>query len=90
MRAIRQFTVALITLLLAATPALALDIASALDVNGWDGYSELERPVLEFDDEDWARFIGIDAFEFFPPGDDGASTVSDAAAGLLTRVWERP
>jgi len=92
MRAIRRFSAALISLLLAAAPAAALDIAPALDGSSWASWAELNRNVLEFDDHDWALFICPDESEFLlpkleaPDADFGAGGLE----GLLTQVWERP
>ncbi len=91
MRAIHRCIVAVTSLLLAAAPAAALEIATALDGSGWDHWAYLDRPVLEFDDHDWAIFIHSDAPEFFLPALDAmnADAGADSVEGLLTQVWER-
>jgi hypothetical protein len=92
MRAIRRFSAALISLLLAAAPAAALDIAPALDGSSWESLAELNRNVLEFDDHDWALFICPDESEFLLPPLEApnADFGADGLEGLLTQVWEHP
>jgi hypothetical protein len=92
MRAIRRFVVALISLLLAAAPAAALDIAPALDGSSWEHWAGLGRTVLDFDDRDWALFICDDASEFLLPAFEAVDADLGAGGleGLLTQVWERP
>ena len=92
MRAIHRCIVAMISLLLAAAPAAALEIVTALAESGWDHWAYLDQPILEFNDYDWAIFIHSDAPDFFLPALDGMNVDagSDSVEGLLTQVWNRP
>ena len=92
MRAIHRFLVALISLLVAAAPAAALDIAPSLDGSSWESWTKLHPNILEFDDDDWALFICPDPSEFLLPelGAEDADFGADGLEGLLTQVWERP
>ena len=88
MRAICRNTAALISLLLAPAPAIALDILSGLDGNGLDTWSYLQPSVLEFDDDDWALFLSAHTSDYLPPilgtpGDDW-----DPVEHQLTQVWK--
>ena len=75
----------LISLLLAASPAYALDIAPALDGSTWDAWSNIEPVIVEFDDDDWADFVGASAADL--PSALGADTGS--LESLLTQVSQR-
>jgi hypothetical protein len=92
MRAICRFVVASISLLLAAAPAAAVDIAPALDGSSWEKWVELAPKMLEFDDREWQLFIYPGESEFLLPpfgaldADFGAADME----GLLTQVWQRP
>jgi hypothetical protein len=92
MRAIWRFVVASISLLLAAAPAAAVDIAPALDGSSWEKWAELAPTILEFDDGEWQGFLCTGESEFLLPplgaleADFGAADME----GLLTQVWQRP
>ena len=90
MRAIHRCIVAVISLLLAAAPAAALEIAPALDGSDWDHWAYLYQPILEFDDSDWAIFIHNEAPEFSLPALEAMDAGAASVEGLLTPVWERP
>ena len=85
MRANSRSCAVLISLLLAAAPASALDIAPALDGSSWDAWADLERVFLEFDDDDWAEFVDASATEFLPT----PLGTGEADAGSLESLFIR-
>lgn len=92
MRAIRRIIVASISLLLAAAPAAAVDIAPALDGSSWERWAELGPKVLEFDDRDWEIFLCLGESKFLLPPLGAADAEFSAVEmeGLVTQVWNRP
>jgi len=89
MRAICRSWLALISLLLAAAPAAALQIATPLGGSGWGSWSAVELTAIEFNDDDWAAFIEAESFELFPPPFGALETDFVSVESLLTQVWER-
>jgi hypothetical protein len=89
MRMMYRFSAALISLLLAAAPASALDIAPALDGSSWDVWADFELVALEFDDDDWAYFIDTSVAEFLLPTLDAGEIDDGSPKSLFTQVSQR-
>jgi hypothetical protein len=90
MGGIRRFFIALTSLPFAAAPAAALVIAPSLDVSSQEDWARFDGSVLEFDDRDWAIFIGDAVNDFSLPALDAvdADAGDGDVEGLVTQVWE--
>jgi hypothetical protein len=89
MRAISRSCAVLISLLLATAPASALDIAPALGGSSWGAWTDFERVVLEFDDDDWAEFVDASAAEFLPTALGAGAADAGSLESLVTRLSQR-
>jgi hypothetical protein len=81
-------------LLLTAAPAVAIDIAPSLLVYAIDSMREPGTPLIEFDRDDWAAFIGGGAAQYRLPEladaiDTTALPASESKHSIITQVWER-
>jgi hypothetical protein len=80
-----RLAAAVFAALIVAAPAAAIDIAPSLLQIGIDLNRQPDAPLIEFDNEDWASFIGGNAPDYQLSG------LGTAADGLgLTAAFRMP
>jgi hypothetical protein len=93
MRALHR-TAATLALLIAAAPAAAIDIVPSLLAYASESQRVPGTPLIEFDRDDWAAFIGSEAPRYQLPAlaelvATTAPPPSDSNDSIVSQVWER-
>jgi hypothetical protein len=90
----QRTTGAIAALLLAAAPTAAIDIAPSLLAYASEANRAPGSPLIVFDREDWADFLGGETAEYRVPAlaaviEAPAAPAIDSGDSVLTQVWER-